>query len=66
MKILLAKFDQNDEPTEIKVVDAAELEGIVDVYSVNGALIKKNVKAADAVNSLPKGVYVIGGKKIVK
>jgi hypothetical protein len=66
VKILLAKFDQNDEPTEIKVVDAAELEGIVDVYSVNGALIKKNVKAADAVNSLPKGVYVIGGKKIVK
>ncbi len=66
VKILLAKFDENDEPTEIKVVDAAELEGIVDVYSVNGALIKKNVKAADAVNSLPKGVYVIGGKKIVK
>ena len=66
VKILLAKFDENDEPTEIKVVDAAELEGIVDVYSVNGALIKKSVKAADAVNSLPKGVYVIGGKKIVK
>ncbi len=66
VKIVLAKFDQNDVPTEIKVVDAAELEGIVDVYSVNGALIKKSVKAADAVNSLPKGVYVIGGKKIVK
>ena len=66
VKILLAKFDENNEPTEIKVVDAAELEGIVDVYSVNGALIKKSVKAADAVNSLPKGVYVIGGKKIVK
>lgn len=66
VKILLAKYDENDEPTEIKVIDAAELEGIVDVYSVNGALIKKSVKAADAVNSLPKGVYVIGGKKIVK
>ena len=66
VKILLASFNDNNEPTEIKVVDAAELEGVVDVYTINGVLIKKNVNVMDAVNALPKGVYVVGDKKIVK
>ena len=40
---------------------------IVDVYSVSGQVIRTQVHAADALNELPKGVYIIDGKKhIVK
>lgn len=40
------------------------LPSIVSVYDVNGQLVKKNVKAADAKKDLPVGVYVINGQKV--
>ena len=66
VKIVLYSDFDDDTPTEIKTVDAINMESIVDVYSANGALVRKNVKAIDALNNLPKGVYVVGGKKVVK
>lgn len=63
--VLASKFDDADV-TAIESVETLDPERNVDVFSVNGALVKKNVKAADALQSLPKGVYVVGGKKIVK
>ena len=63
--VLASKFDDTDV-TAIETVESINPESNVDVFSVNGALVKKNVKAADALQSLPKGVYVVGGKKIVK
>lgn len=38
--------------------------GMVDVYGVNGALVRQNVKASEAVRALPAGVYIVNGKKI--
>ena len=41
--------------------------GKVDVYSVDGVLLKRGVDAAKATEGLQKGVYIIGGKaKLVK
>ena len=40
--------------------------GNVNVYDMNGRMIRKNVKASEALNNLPAGVYVVNGKKIVK
>lgn len=37
----------------------------VNVYSASGLLLKKGVKAASATKSLPSGVYIVGGKKVV-
>ncbi len=37
----------------------------VSVYSLNGTLLRKNVKAGSAVNGLPAGIYVVGGQKVI-
>ena len=41
------------------------LPSVVNVYGINGQLIKKSVKAANATKNLPAGVYVIGGQKVL-
>lgn len=38
--------------------------GPVNVYSIDGVLIKKNVKATEATKGLAKGIYIVGNKKI--
>lgn len=38
---------------------------LVDVYDLKGNLVKEGVNAKDAANSLPRGIYVIGGEKVV-
>lgn len=41
------------------------LPSVVNVYGINGQLIKKSVKAGNATKNLPAGVYVIGGQKVL-
>lgn len=36
-----------------------------DIYSVTGILLHKNVNVADILPSLPSGLYIAGGKKIL-
>ena len=38
---------------------------IVDVYTIDGVLIKRNVKAAEATRNLAKGIYIVGKKKVL-
>lgn len=48
------------------VKDAERVESeIVDVYDITGKLVRKQVKRADAVKGLRKGIYVVDGKKYV-
>lgn len=37
----------------------------VDVWSIDGKLLKHNVNKSDAINGLVKGLYIVDGKKIV-
>ena len=37
---------------------------LVNVYTVDGKLLKRNVKAADAQKNLKKGIYIIGKNKV--
>lgn len=39
------------------------LPGTVNVYSINGTLIRKNVKATNATQGLPAGIYVVGNQE---
>lgn len=39
---------------------------IVDVYSLNGALLRSRVSAVNALNGLQPGIYVVNGRKVVK
>lgn len=38
----------------------------VDVYSVDGICLRKSVASASALENLPKGIYLVGGKKVIK
>lgn len=47
------------------VASSAADDGTVNVYDLNGMLVKGNASKADAAKGLRKGVYVLGGKKHV-
>lgn len=44
------------------LVDA---DASVDVYTLSGVLVRKNVNAAKATQGLPAGLYVVGGQKVL-
>ncbi len=39
---------------------------LVNVYSLQGTLIRTNIFSANVLDGLPKGLYIVNGKKIVK
>lgn len=41
-------------------------EKLVDVYTLNGTLLRSRVSSENALNGLQPGVYVVNGKKVVK
>ena len=49
----------------ISKIAADSKNGKVNVYTVDGSLVKKNVSAADAVKGLKKGLYIIGKQKVL-
>ena len=50
----------------IKNVEIVDNENeIVDVYTIDGVLLKRNVKASEATDNLGKGIYIVGKKKVL-
>lgn len=49
----------------VNEIGAADCHKTVNVYNLQGVCVLKNVKPEEAVSQLSKGIYVIGGKKIV-
>ena len=45
-------------------VQAAD-ESIVNVYSVDGRMIRQKVRVENATEGLPKGIYIVGKQKMV-
>ena len=52
--------------TTIEVANMAESSNYVDVYTLTGLKVKSNVKQAEALDGLKKGIYIINGKKVMK
>lgn len=46
--------------------DVSVVTGKVDVYSVSGILLRKQVEASSALNGLQRGIYIVGGHKVIK
>lgn len=55
--------DIHEKITTIKQLEQI-VQGSVDVYSVNGMLVKRNVPIKKLGKRLPRGIYVIEGHKV--
>lgn len=53
----------NDVQTDIQTLQAQD--AVVDVYDVAGTLVRKQVRMSNALVGLPRGIYVIGGEKVL-
>ena len=51
--------------TGVNQADVVIIPSVVDVYSIDGTLVRKNVKSVNATKNLPAGLYIIGGQKIL-
>lgn len=55
----------DDEGTGVKVIGVTE-DTFVDVYSLSGVLLRRHVPRHQALTDLLPGVYLVGGKKMIK
>lgn len=44
----------------------AEADNKVNVYSMTGMMLRRGVSSKNALDGLPRGMYIVGGKKVVK
>ena len=54
-----------DSTVGIDGVTADAANAPVDVYSIDGRLLRTGVQRSQAANGLPAGLYIIGGQKVV-
>lgn len=58
----------NDEdylnPAGVTAITMDDADTPVDVYNLQGMMLKHGVTRAEAVGSLPSGIYIIGGSKV--
>ena len=54
------------QTSDIRSVEAENALLWTDVYNMNGQLIRKRVAVEKALEGLPAGIYVAGGRKVVK
>ncbi len=54
-----------DAPTAIGLVDAEPANDVVNVYNMQGVLLKRGVNASEATSGLGRGVYIVGNKKVI-
>ena len=52
------------EATDVEALFVEDEESMVDIYHLNGILLRKNVRP-EAVLELPKGIYIVGNKKVL-
>ena len=50
---------------DIKDIIVEDQKEKVDVYSIDGVLIRRNVARAGATNGLAKGIYIVGKQKVL-
>lgn len=43
-----------------------EADSMVDVYTLQGVKVRSNVKAENALEDLPHGIYIVGGRKVIR
>jgi hypothetical protein len=57
-------YSREENPDAIRFMEASP--AIVDIYSVNGVCVRRNVSIGQELQNLPAGIYIIGRKKYVR
>lgn len=60
----VALFKAHSQTTGIAGV-VTDGDGLTDVYTIDGRLVRRGVRAEGALNGLPAGLYVVGGVKVL-
>lgn len=55
----------NYSTTGISTVSTDKRNQTVNVYNISGIMVKRNVASDEALETLPKGIYIVNGKKYV-
>lgn len=55
----------NDVVDAIRTVRTQAAPETVNVYTVDGVLLRRGVKAQTATEGLPHGLYIVGGRKVI-
>lgn len=63
---ITAIYFTNNEDIATSVKSLKDDNTIVDVYSIQGVILRSGVEAKHALEALPAGLYIVGGKKIMK
>ena len=63
-EVLIIEGDITGEGTAVDKVEIVK-NVPADVYTLSGVKVRQNVKAGAATKGLPKGVYIVGSKKVV-
>lgn len=59
-------FGTDDFPSSVLSAKADDPDKLVNVYTILGTLAKSNVRKADALDGLQRGIYIVDGKKVIK
>ncbi len=58
-------FIGKDGTVGLQEVSNTRSNAIVDVYTISGMLIRKGIRESEALQGLQRGLYIVGGKKVV-
>ena len=56
----------SDHTTGIGSVPVDQLPSVANIYTIDGRMIRKGTEIGKAFSELPKGIYIINGKTVVK
>ncbi len=56
----------SEHTTAIDAIPSDQIPSVSDIYTIDGRMIRRGAEASKAFSDLPKGIYIINGKKVVK
>ena len=50
---------------DVDGIEETVIDNLVDVYTLQGVIVKRQISVKDLETELPSGIYIVGGKKFV-
>ena len=65
-EVIHVVFGTDDFPSAVLSAKADDPDKLVDVYTILGTKAKSQVRKSQALEGLPRGIYIVDGKKVTK